>query len=319
MTSTDPLLQPFRLRHLTLKNRIMSTSHTMLYAVDGAPQEREQLYHEEKAKGGIAMTMFGGSSAVAPDSATSSGVHVLTDDSVIPHFRRFAERIHRHDCALMCQITHLGRRAKPRAFDWLPTVSASRTREIDGGFPKVMDRADIDRIVTSYGEAARRCREGGLDGCEVVGQAHLPEQFWSPAWNARTDEFGGSLENRLRFGFMVLEQIRRQAGDDFIVGIRIAIDQNLEGGCRKPTVSRSRGFTNGRAWSIFSTSISAAWTPNSTTSTSCRACPGRPRLILTGSRRSRATCRCPRFTPAASSTRRPRAAPSARASSTWWA
>ena len=233
MTSGDPLLQPFRLRHLTLKNRIMSTSHTMLYAVDGAPQEREQLYHEEKAKGGIAMTMFGGSSAVAQDSATSSGVHILSEDSVIPHFRRFADRIHRHDCALMCQITHLGRRARTRAFDWLPTVSASRTREVDGGFPKVMDRADIDRIVTSYGEAARRCREGGLDGCEVVGQAHLPEQFWSPAWNSRTDEFGGSLENRLRFGFMVLEEIRRRAGDDFIVGIRIAIDQNLEGGLSK--------------------------------------------------------------------------------------
>ena len=233
MTSGDPLLQPFRLGHLTLKNRIMSTSHTMLYAVDGAPQEREQLYHEEKAKGGIAMTMFGGSSAVAQDSATSSGVHILSEDSVIPHFRRFADRIHRHDCALMCQITHLGRRARTRAFDWLPTVSASRTREVDGGFPKVMDRADIDRIVTSYGEAARRCREGGLDGCEVVGQAHLPEQFWSPAWNSRTDEFGGSLENRLRFGFMVLEEIRRRASDDFIVGIRIAIDQNLEGGLSK--------------------------------------------------------------------------------------
>ena len=61
MNSKDPLLQPFRLRHLTLKNRIMSTSHTMLYAVDGAPQRRYQLYHEEKAKGGIALTMFGGS------------------------------------------------------------------------------------------------------------------------------------------------------------------------------------------------------------------------------------------------------------------
>lgn len=64
----------------------------------------------------------------------------------------------------------------------------------------------------------------------MVGQAHLPEQFWSPARNSRTNEFGGSLENRQRFDFMVLEEIRRQAGDDFIVGIRIAIDQNLEGG-----------------------------------------------------------------------------------------
>jgi 2,4-dienoyl-CoA reductase-like NADH-dependent reductase (Old Yellow Enzyme family) len=233
MTAKDPLLQPFSLRHLTLKNRIMSTSHTMLYAVDGAPLERYQLYHEEKASGGIALTMFGGSSNVTPDSATATGVVNLTHDSVIPHFLDFAERIHQYDCALMCQITHLGRRANARTWDWLPTVSASRSREVDGSFPKVMDHDDIHRIVKSYGEAALRCKEGGLDGCEVVGHAHLLEQFWSPAWNWRNDEFGGTLENRLRFGFMVLEEIRRMVGDEFIVGIRVAIDQNLEGGLSK--------------------------------------------------------------------------------------
>lgn len=230
MATNDPLLQPFTLRHLTLKNRIMSTSHTMLYSVDGAPQERYQLYHEEKAKGGIALTMFGGSSSVSEDSATASGVVNLTNDSVIPHFQRFAERIHQYDCALMCQITHLGRRANTRTWDWLPTVAPSRSREVDGTFPKVMDRDDIDRIVRSYGEAALRCKEGGLDGCEVVGHAHLLEQFWSPASNWRDDEFGGTLENRLRFGFMVLEEIRRKVGDDFIIGMRVAIDQGYAGG-----------------------------------------------------------------------------------------
>ena len=233
MISKDPLLQPFQLRHLALKNRIMSTSHTMLYAVDGAPRQRYQLYHEEKARGGLALTMFGGSSAVASDSATASGVINLTSDAVIPHFLEFAERIHKYDCALMCQITHLGRRARTSTWDWLPTVSSSRSREVDGGFPKVMDHDDIHRIVRSYGEAALRCKEGGLDGIEVVGQAHLLEQFWSPAWNWRSDEFGGTLENRLRFGFMVLEEIRRKVGDEFIVGIRIAIDQNLDGGLSK--------------------------------------------------------------------------------------
>ena len=226
-------MQPFQLRHLTLKNRIMSTCHTMLYAVDGAPQQRYQLYHEEKAKGGLALTMFGGSSAVAPDSATASGVINLTSDAVIPHFQQFVERIHQYDCALMCQITHLGRRARSNTWDWLPTVSSSRSREVDGGFPKVMDHDDIHRIVRSYGEAALRCKQGGLDGCEVVGQAHLPEQFWSPAFNWRRDEFGGTLENRLRFGFMILEEIRRRVGEDFIVGLRIAIDQNLVGGLSK--------------------------------------------------------------------------------------
>ncbi len=230
MTTKDPLLQPFQLRHLTLKNRIMSTSHTMLYSVDGAPQQRYQLYHEEKAKGGIALTMFGGSSSVTQDSATATGVVNLTHDSVIPHFLEFAERIHRYDCALMCQITHLGRRANTRAWDWLPTVAPSRSREVDGSFPKVMDHDDIHRIVKSYGEAALRCKEGGLDGIEVVGHAHLLEQFWSPASNWRSDEFGGTLENRLRFGFMVLEEIRRKVGDDFIVGMRIAMDQGFDAG-----------------------------------------------------------------------------------------
>ena len=181
----------------------------------------------------IALTMFGGSSAVTQDSATATGVVNLTSDSVIPHFLEFAERIHQYDCALMCQITHLGRRANARTWDWLPTVAPSRSREVDGSFPKVMDRDDIDRIVKSYGEAALRCKEGGLDGIEVVGHAHLLEQFWSPAWNWRSDEFGGSLENRLRFGFMVLEEIRRRVGDDFIVGMRVAVDQGFEGGLTK--------------------------------------------------------------------------------------
>jgi 2,4-dienoyl-CoA reductase-like NADH-dependent reductase (Old Yellow Enzyme family) len=205
----------------------------MLYSVDGAPQQRYQLYHEEKAKGGIALTMFGGSSNVAQDSATATGVVNLASDSVIPHFLEFAERIHQYDCALMCQITHLGRRATTRTWDWLPTVAPSRSREVDGTFPKVMDHDDIHRIVKSYGEAALRCKEGGLDGCEVVGHAHLLEQFWSPASNWRNDEFGGTLENRLRFGFLVLEEIRRKVGDDFIVGMRIAMDQGFTGGLLK--------------------------------------------------------------------------------------
>ncbi len=177
--------------------------------------------------------MFGGSSSVTRDSATATGVVDLSNDSVIPHFQQFAERIQKYDCALMCQITHLGRRANAKTWDWLPTVAPSRSREVDGGFPKVMDHDDIHRIVKSYGEAALRCKEGGLDGCEVVGHAHLLEQFWSPASNWRNDEFGGSLENRLRFGLMVLEEIRRKVGDDFIVGMRVAMDQGFAGGLSK--------------------------------------------------------------------------------------
>jgi len=84
------IFQPFRLKNLTLKNRILSTSHAPSYAEDGKPQLRYQIYHEEKARGGLAMTMFGGASAIAADSPPAFGQLYVGDDSIIPHFRAFA-------------------------------------------------------------------------------------------------------------------------------------------------------------------------------------------------------------------------------------
>ncbi len=226
----DPLLQPIQLRHLKLKNRIMSTSHACGLEVDGYPQERYQLYHEEKAKGGIALTMFGGSSNVAPDSPSVFQQLYVGDDGIIPHLQQFSERIHSHGTALMCQITHLGRRGDPHADNWLPTVAPSPIREtLHRSFPKEMDEHDIIRIVKAYGAAARRCKEGGLDGIETLASSHLIGQFLSPYTNKRTDKYGGSVENRCRFGLMVYEEIRRQVGDDFIVGLRYVVDEQQDG------------------------------------------------------------------------------------------
>ncbi len=126
----------------------------------------------------------------------------------------------------MCQITHLGRRGEPYADNWLPTIAPSPIREtLHRSFPKEMDEHDIARIVKAYGGAARRCQEGGLDGIETLASAHLIGQFLSPATNRRTDRFGGSLENRCRFGLMVHDEIRRRTGGDFIVGFRFAVDE----------------------------------------------------------------------------------------------
>lgn len=227
----DPLLQPLRLKHLVLKNRIMSTSHAAGLEVDGYPQERYQAYHEEKAKGGIALTMFGGSSNVAPDSPNIFRQLNVGDDGIIPHLQRFSERIHRHGAALMCQITHLGRRGEPYASNWLPTIGPSPIREtLHRSFPKEMDDHDIARVVKAYGAAALRCKEGGLDGIEVLAGGHLIGQFLSPKTNRRTDRFGGSRENRCRFGLMVFEEIRRRVGDDFVVGFRYVVDEGDETG-----------------------------------------------------------------------------------------
>ncbi|QIE47169.1 FAD-dependent oxidoreductase [Pseudohalocynthiibacter aestuariivivens] len=227
---TDPLLQPFQIGHLNLRNRIMSTSHAIGFGEDGMPAERYQLYHEEKAKGGIGLTMFGGSTNVSRDSANTFAQLNARDDGVIPYFREFADRVHRHGSAIMCQLTHLGGRSVWRGDNWLPTVSPSRFREpLHRGFTKEMDRADITRVIEDFGQAARRCYEGGLDGCELHITGHLIGQFWSPGINRRTDDFGGNIQNRARFGLMALEEIRRHVGERFLVGIRMVVGEGDNG------------------------------------------------------------------------------------------
>ena len=231
MTSADPLLQPFQLRHLTLRNRIMSTAHEPAYAEDAKPKLRYQLYQEEKAKGGIALSMFGGSTNVAPDSPPIFGQLYAGDDDIIPFFQQLADRMHAHGAATMIQLTHLGRRTVWDDGDWLPTISASSVREpAHRSFPKAMEPADIRRVVASYAAAARRCKQGGLDGLEIEAYGHLPDQFWSPLVNKRSDEYGGSLANRMRFSIEVLEAIRAAVGSDFIVGIRMTGGEDVAGG-----------------------------------------------------------------------------------------
>ena len=227
----DPLLRPLTIKHVTFRNRVMSTSHASTHDDGGMPGERYQRYHEEKAKGGIGLTMFGGSSMVSPDSSWGGGQVDVSGDGVIPLLRQFSERIHGHGAGLMCQISHLGRRADAFSMNWLPTMGPSAIRETrHRNVPREMDRSDIDRVIRDYAEAAYRCKEGGLDGVETVTGGHLIGQFFSPRTNRRTDGFGGSRENRARFAVMVHEAIRRRVGDRFLVGIRFVVDEGTEEG-----------------------------------------------------------------------------------------
>lgn len=230
-TTKDPLLQPFQIKNLTLKNRVTSTPHAPAYPENGKPTLRYQLYHEEKAKGGIGMTMFGGSSFVASDTPSVFGQIDVSTDDIIPYFQQFSERIHQHKCGLICQISHLGRRTTWNAGNWMPVVAPSRVREPSHrAFPREMDKHDIKRIIAAYAAAAVRCKEGGLDGTEILLHGHLPEQFQSPATNFRSDEYGGSLENRMRFTMELLDSVRAAVGDDFIVGVRIGANEEFKEG-----------------------------------------------------------------------------------------
>ncbi|ABL73011.1 oxidoreductase [Paracoccus denitrificans] len=230
-SASDPLLQPFRLKHLVLRNRVISTSHASMLDAGGLPLERYQRYHEEKARGGLAMTMIGGSAMTSSDSSWGGGQLDLTSDRIIPHLQQLSERIHGRGAAVMGQLSHLGRRATAFGGNWLPVLAPSRVRESRGrAFPKEMDAADIARIIGDYAQAARRYFAGGMDGIETLTGGHLIGQFLSPRTNKRTDAFGGSLENRARFGLMVHEAIRKAVGDKAIVGIRFVIDEGVEDG-----------------------------------------------------------------------------------------
>ncbi len=236
--ANDPLLQPYQLKHLTLRNRLMSTSHEPNFHHDGMPKDQYIRYHEEKAKGGIALTMTAGSAVVSRDSSPVFGNLHAYKDEIVPWLKRMADACHEHGSACMIQLTHLGRRTVWNGADWLPVVSPSNVREpAHRAFPKVMEDWDMDRIVTDYADAAERVKAAGLDGFELECYGHLLDSFWSPAINNRGDEHGGSLDNRLRFTFRVLDAIRDRVGPDYIVGLRLVADEAMEKG-----ISRDEGL-----------------------------------------------------------------------------
>ena len=233
IANAEALLKPLTIKGLTIRNRVMSTSHAPSYGKDGKPQQRYQLYHEEKAKGGIGLTMFGGSSSVSIDSPAAPWNQIsVADDSVVPFFREFSERIHRHGAKLMIQITHMGRRTKWDTENWLAVKAPSTSREpASRSIAKALEQEEIDRIVADFAAAAKRCKDGGLDGCEIsAAHGHLVDQFWSLHSNHRTDKYGGSLENRMRFGIEVLSAMREAVGDDYVIGMRMSGDEMLKGG-----------------------------------------------------------------------------------------
>ena len=229
--SNDPLLQPYQLKHLTLRNRIMTTSHEPAYPEDGMPKDRYRLYHLERAKAGVALTMTAGSAAVSKDSPPVFNNILAYKDEVVPWMKRLTDDCHEAGAAVMIQLTHLGRRTRWDKGDWLPVVAAGPAREPSHrAFPKVIEDWDIQRIIMDFGDACERMQAAGLDGVEFECYGHLLDQFMSPFTNALPAPYGGSLENRARFAMEVLAECRKRVGDKFLLGMRYTADEVAPGG-----------------------------------------------------------------------------------------
>lgn len=228
------IFAPITLGKLALPNRIYSTGHAEVYAeAGGLPGARYIGYYEEKAKGGLGMAICGGSSPVSIDVPQGSWRPVnLTTDLVIEPMARLAETVHRHGMKIMIQATHMGRRSAWAGEPFWHLVSPSGLREpVHRGNCKTIEIEDIHRIIGDFAKAAVRVQKSGFDGIEIsAAHQQLIDQFWSPRSNRRTDEWGGSLENRMRFGFEVLKAVREAVGSDFCVGIRMCADEFHDNG-----------------------------------------------------------------------------------------
>lgn len=229
--STDPLLTPFTIKNLTMRNRIVSTSHEPSYSDDGLPKDRYRAYHVAKAKGGVGLTMIGGSAIVSRESAPAFGNLQLWKDETVHWLRLLTDEVHDNGAAVMIQLTHLGHRSSSYSGDWLPTVSVSAVRErAHRSFTKEAEVWDMERIKADYVSAAQRCVEAGMDGIDLMIHGHYLDSFMTPFWNQRTDEFGGSHENRMRYPLEVIKAIRAAVPEDFIISARMSFDELRENG-----------------------------------------------------------------------------------------
>ncbi|WP_407334188.1 NAD(P)-binding protein [Enterovibrio sp. 27052020O] len=229
MSQFDAIFQPLAINKLMIRNRVISTAHAEVYATEnGMPTERYIQYYEEKAKGGIGLCVCGGSSPVSIDSPQGWWKSVnMASDEVIPHLQNLADAMHKHGAHIMIQITHMGRRSRWDGGNWPSLMSPSGIREpVHRATCKTIEPEEIWRIIGDFAEATKRAQDGGLDGVELsFAHQHLVDQFWSPRVNRRTDEWGGSFENRMRFGVEVLKAVREEVGPDFAVGIRMTGDE----------------------------------------------------------------------------------------------
>ena len=246
MTEFAYLFTPVTVGSRSVKNRICCSAHADALAENGMPGERERRYYEEKAKGGVGFMMCFGSASVHPSSTARdwNGVE-LFEDRVIPYLSEFSSTMHRYDVPVVAQITHRGRRG--RSIDlWNRLYGPSDTREPNHREnPHPLEPAMMDEIVSAFAAAAGRLKQGGFDGCEVMAShCHLIDQFWSQNANQRSDEYGGSLAHRLRFGIRVLEAVREQVGREFIVGIRVTGDDFLQRGLDQAQMQEICGQLN---------------------------------------------------------------------------
>ena len=226
------IFSPMTIRHMTVKNRIvMMPMGTNFGEQNGEMSFLHINYYEQRAKGGTGLLIVENASVDSPQGSNGTTQLRIDSDNYIPRLYKLCENVHKHGACIAIQINHAGASAMSSRIGMQP-VSASDVPSKEGGeIPRPLVKEEILNIVRKYAEAARRAQICGFDAVEIhAGHSYLISQFLSPIYNKRTDEFGGSAENRTRFARMILEAVRKQVGPHFPIFLRISADELMEGG-----------------------------------------------------------------------------------------
>ena len=226
------IFSPLTVKNMTIKNRIVMMPMGTNYGEQNGEMSFLHInYYEQRAKGGTGLIIVENASIDSPQGSNGTTQLRIDHDNYLPRLFKFCENIHRYGTKIAIQINHAGASAISSRINMQP-VSASDVPSKEGGeIPRPLSREEILHIVKKYGEAAKRAQTAGFDAVEIhAGHSYLISQFLSPITNKRTDEFGGSGENRTRFCRMVIDEVRKQVGPFFPIMLRLSADELMEGG-----------------------------------------------------------------------------------------
>ena len=226
------LFEPITLGSTTIRNRIVSSGHDTVLDDHGHIGDDLVAYHEARAKGGAGLIVLQVSD-VHETARYTSHVLMATDESSVPGYQAVAEAVHRHGATIFAQLFHPGREVMDGERGMAPRAKApsDEPQERFKVVPEALSTDEIKDIIAGYGRAAKRIADSGIDGVEIVAShGYLPIQFFNPSVNTRTDEYGGSPENRRRFLAEVAQTVRESVGPDVVVGLRISGEEKTEDG-----------------------------------------------------------------------------------------
>ena len=226
------IFEPFTVRRMTLKNRtVMTPMGTNFGEQTGEMSFRHIAYYEQRAKGGTGLLIVENVSVDNPLGSNGTTQLRIDLDNFIPRLYMLTETVHKHGSCIAVQLNHAGASAMSSRIGAQPVSASDVPTKENGDTPRPLTKDEIMGIVKKYGEAAKRAVISGFDAVEIhAGHSYLISQFLSPITNKRTDEFGGSAENRARFAKLVIEEVRRQVGPFFPIFVRISADEFLPGG-----------------------------------------------------------------------------------------